>query len=82
MCSHGFEKTGPLDYCKLSEDGETKIIVRSPNMINGFYIGAQFADYGEYDSTFKKAVYVIMNMNCCCAMPAPKNIPTATLVML
>lgn len=55
MCSHGFEKTGPLDYCKLSEDGETKIIVRSPNMINGFYIGAQFADYGEYDGTFKKS---------------------------
>ena len=55
MLLQGFEKKGALDYCKPAEDGETKIIVRSPDMIQGFLVGAQFADYGAYDGVFKKS---------------------------
>ena len=49
MLSYGFTKTGVLDYAKECGDGITKIILRAPDMINGFGMGVQFRDFGEFD---------------------------------
>lgn len=52
MLSHGFEKVNTLDYCKMSEDGVTKIIIHAPNMIQGFMVAAQFSDYGKHTGKY------------------------------
>lgn len=48
MLFYGFEKNDNLNYSILSLDGTTKFVVRIPNGKNGFIIGAQFLDFGEY----------------------------------
>lgn len=52
----GFEKTAPNDFAISAKDGVTKIILRAPDQTQGFIIGVQFSDYGEYTGTFSKAV--------------------------
>lgn len=49
MLLYGFEKNDNLNYSKRSSDGTTKFVVRIPNGKNGFIIGAQFSDFGEYN---------------------------------
>lgn len=54
MFSYGFEKTGAYDYAKTALDGITKIVIRTPDQISGFGVGAQFVDYGDYSGKSSK----------------------------
>lgn len=49
LLSYGFVKSGTLDYSKECCDGTSKIILRAPDMVNGFGMGVQFKDLGEFD---------------------------------
>ena len=55
LSKHGYEKVNELCYSILSQDNSVKYIIRMPDMINGFIIGAQFINYGEFDGDIKNA---------------------------
>ena len=54
IVSYGFAKTGPYDYAKDAQDGITKIVLRAPNMVSGFFVGVQFKDYGDFSGKYSK----------------------------
>ena len=56
LSQNGYKKEDELCYCRLSEDGLTKYIIRTPDMTQGFLIGVQFDDYGKFNGTFKDSV--------------------------
>lgn len=67
LTDRGFEKTAPYDYAFSALDGVTKFIFRAPDQTQGFILGVQFADFGEYSGTFAKAVmknFVYESMLC------------------
>ena len=55
MLSHGFQKSNSYDYWILCEDKVTKIVIGAPNFKRGFYIGAQFGDYGSFSGIYKES---------------------------
>ena len=56
LTDRGFEKTASNDYAISSRDGAAKFILRTPDQTQGFLLGVQFPNYGEYTGTFAKAV--------------------------
>ena len=53
---YGFEKNDNRNYSKLSLDGTVKLVVRVPNGKNGFIVGAQFLDFGEYNGIISSCI--------------------------
>ena len=49
----------------LFKDESVKFIIRIPDMTFGFLIGAQLAEFGEFNGNYKCAPIKSFESNCC-----------------
>ena len=57
LLEHGFEHIKNENYAIIAGDNKTKIILKIPNGKNGngFVLGAQFSDFGQFDGLISHA---------------------------
>ncbi|MBE6578820.1 MAG: hypothetical protein E7651_03315 [Ruminococcaceae bacterium] len=57
LLEHGFEQIKNEEYAINAHDNKTKLILKIPNGKNGngFVLGAQFSDFGQFDGSIANA---------------------------
>ena len=65
LIDRGYTKVDTLCYSILCKDESVKFIIRIPDMTFGFLIGAQLAEFGEFNGNFKCVPIKSFGSNCC-----------------